>query len=134
MFAFTNTTEAANYWGRPLVQEQVVADLAGALFNLLDEQGEEVDDRVFLMRDGTVEILTDDQEAQEEALGKSSHARYLHRRQRFLDQAPTCPRLKHSAWWIAHNCVAHIAIGLVPCRSTFWLHDWTSRRLNRLST
>lgn len=38
--------------------------------------------------------------------------------------------LRHHGWWLLHNCVAHMAIGLVPVKTTFRFHDWTSRKLN----
>lgn len=32
--------------------------------------------------------------------------------------------------WFVHNFVAHIAIGLVPCRTTFKFHDYTAKRMD----
>jgi hypothetical protein len=40
------------------------------------------------------------------------------------------PVYKHHFWWFVHNCVAHPLIGLAPCKSTFNLHDWTSKKIN----
>lgn len=45
------------------------------------------------------------------------------------NQAPA-DRIKHQGWWLAHNCVAHPLIGLLPYKWTFDFHDWTSRKLN----
>lgn len=42
------------------------------------------------------------------------------------------PKVQHHFWWLLHNLVAHPAIGLVPIKSTFDFHDWTSRKLNGL--
>lgn len=32
-------------------------------------------------------------------------------------------------WWVVHNLVAHPAIALVPCATTFRWHDETARRM-----
>lgn len=33
-------------------------------------------------------------------------------------------------WWIAHNVVAHMAIGLCPTRPAFAFHDWTAKKMD----
>lgn len=38
--------------------------------------------------------------------------------------------MTHHLWWLLHNCVAHPALGLVPCQKTVDFHDWTSDKLN----
>jgi hypothetical protein len=44
------------------------------------------------------------------------------------------PGLRHRAWWILHNAIAHPMIGVWPTRATVWFHDWTSKRLGRRRT
>lgn len=39
------------------------------------------------------------------------------------------PLAVHNGWWVIHNCIAHPMIGLLPSGATFWLHDYTSRKL-----
>lgn len=40
------------------------------------------------------------------------------------------PMLQHYFWWVMHNCVTHLLIGLVPIKPFFQFHDWTSVKLN----
>lgn len=40
------------------------------------------------------------------------------------------PVYKHHFWWFVHNCVAHPLIGMMPNKSTFEFHDWTSKKIN----
>lgn len=40
------------------------------------------------------------------------------------------PKVKKTGFWLLHNIVAHAAIGLLPCKATFDLHDWTARAMN----
>ena len=40
------------------------------------------------------------------------------------------PVYKHHFWWFVHNCIAHPAIGILPNKSTFDFHDWTSKKIN----
>lgn len=40
------------------------------------------------------------------------------------------PVLIHHAWWFTHNCIAHPLIGMLPIKSTFDFHDFTSRKIN----
>lgn len=40
------------------------------------------------------------------------------------------PWLKHTGWWIVHNCVSHVLIGILPLKSFFQFHDWTSRKMH----
>ncbi len=40
------------------------------------------------------------------------------------------PLYKHHIWWLIHNCVAHPAIGVAPCKWAFDFHDWTSKKIN----
>lgn len=42
------------------------------------------------------------------------------------------PYIEHHFWWLLHNCVAHMLIGLVPVKWFFDFHDWTSKKLNAL--
>ena len=40
------------------------------------------------------------------------------------------PEVKKTGLWMLHNIVAHAAIGLLPCKATFGLHDWSARAMN----
>jgi len=40
------------------------------------------------------------------------------------------PVIEHHFWWILHNNIAHLLIGLIPIKLFFDFHDWTSRKLN----
>lgn len=59
-----------------------------------------------------------------------SEGRFPIRERKFIKQDKRFPRAQHRFWWIMHNCIAHVAIGLFPHSKTFWLHDWTSKKLN----
>ena len=37
---------------------------------------------------------------------------------------------RHHFWWFVHNCIAHVGIGLFPCKKTFKFHDYTSDKIN----
>jgi hypothetical protein len=37
--------------------------------------------------------------------------------------------MRRRLWWLAHNCIVHPLLGLVPCRATERLHDWTAGRM-----
>ena len=37
------------------------------------------------------------------------------------------PEVRESGPWMLHNIAAHVAIGLLPCKATFDLHDWSAR-------
>lgn len=37
---------------------------------------------------------------------------------------------EHHFWWFVHNCVAHPLIGVLPVKSTFDFHDYTSDKIN----
>lgn len=50
--------------------------------------------------------------------------------ERLANNMHPAKRIKHLGWWVVHNCVAHMCIGLMPMRWAFDFHDWTSRRLN----
>lgn len=131
MFSFASHQEEATYFDRSL--SFVDDELAAEVFEELREHGVEVEGHVRLFESGMVEIPDEEQDQREDELAESSHARYLHRRQRFVASGVSFPRARHAGWWLLHNCVAHLAIGVVPSRWSFWLHDATSKRLNRLS-
>lgn len=38
-------------------------------------------------------------------------------------------RVRHHFWWVLHNCVIHMFIGLFPCKKLMDLHDWSSKKL-----
>jgi hypothetical protein len=46
---------------------------------------------------------------------------------RFRDLHVRIPKIKRPSLWALHNLVGHVAIGLVPCKATFKLHDWTAK-------
>jgi len=130
MFDFATDEEEATYYERTV--HFVPEHLSAGIFKHLRECGVEATD-VRLFESGMVGVSDEEQDEREEELAASSHARYLHRRQRFVASGVSFPRARHAAWWLLHNCVAHLAIGLAPCAGSFWLHDATSRRLNLLT-
>jgi hypothetical protein len=38
--------------------------------------------------------------------------------------------IKHRAWWLVHNLVAHPLIGILPVSWAFRFHDYTSRMMS----
>ena len=66
----------------------------------------------------------------EEADELGSEGRYPARQEKFVDKNKKAPYAQHRAWWMIHNCVAHLMIGVWPCHTTFKFHDWTSQKLN----
>ncbi len=40
------------------------------------------------------------------------------------------PLIRRRFWWILHNLFVHVAIGLVPCATTFRWHDLTAARMD----
>lgn len=69
---------------------------------------------------------------EDEADELGSEGRYQAREARFVQDKRPAPKTRHRGWWVLHNCVVHVALGLVPCRATFWFHDWTSKKLNHM--
>ena len=67
---------------------------------------------------------------EEEAEKLGSEGRFPARQQKFIEKDKPAPYVTHRFWWVIHNCVAHSALGIWPCHSTFQFHDWTSRKLN----
>lgn len=59
-----------------------------------------------------------------------SSGRYEARIRKFRDARKRLPVVQHKFWWVFHNCVAHMLLGISPCQWSFRLHDWTSRKLN----
>lgn len=37
---------------------------------------------------------------------------------------------QHYFWWFVHNCIAHPMIGVIPIKTTFRFHDYTSDKIN----
>ena len=64
----------------------------------------------------------------EEAQKLGSYGRFHKRIEKFKNRP--FPYAQHYFWWIFHNCVAHMLIGVCPVSWTFKLHDWTSKKLN----
>lgn len=65
----------------------------------------------------------------EDAEGLGSEGRYPARREKFVEKEMPAPYVQHRFWWMVHNCVAHMALGIWPCNPTFKFHDWTSLKL-----
>lgn len=40
------------------------------------------------------------------------------------------PKVTKRGMWVLHNVLAHAAIGVLPCKATFELHDWTARLMD----
>lgn len=40
------------------------------------------------------------------------------------------PWWKHTGWWLVHNCISHVLIGVLPLKPFFQFHDWTSRKMH----
>lgn len=57
-----------------------------------------------------------------------SEDRFYKRLEDFRQKA--IPVAVHHAWWVVHNCVAHPLIGLIPIKTFFNFHDYTSRKIN----
>jgi hypothetical protein len=57
--------------------------------------------------------------------------RYHFRKRRWAKSGEPAAQLKHQAWWVVHNCVAHPLLGVAPTKPALWFHDWTARYLNR---
>ena len=66
----------------------------------------------------------------QEAEQLGSFGRFHERLARFQEDGKPLPKIRHHAWWLAHNLAAHTAIGLAPHPTTFRFHDWTSQKLN----
>ena len=104
------------------IKEEVVA-----LFETFDHFDVETGDFIVVHRDGR--YVTQKEDEYHQHIEGSSYERFYHRLGRFKTNK-SFPRTRHAFWWLLHNCVAHIAIGLVPVKASFALHDWTSKKLN----
>jgi len=62
----------------------------------------------------------------------TSYQRYNDRIEDWKDCTNIFPRLRHHFWWIIHNCIAHILIGLIPIKIFFRFHDYTSDKINAI--
>ncbi len=38
---------------------------------------------------------------------------------------------KHYGWWLVHNLIAHVWIGIMPTKRAFNFHDYTSRKMRQ---
>jgi pterin-4a-carbinolamine dehydratase len=61
---------------------------------------------------------------------ETASERYAQRRAFFITRYGQAGRVLHRAAWIAHNCVAHPLLGVVPGKVTLRLHDRTADVLN----
>lgn len=53
---------------------------------------------------------------------------WLHRQGGPVRSVPV-PKIPKRAWWVFHNVIAHVAIGLVPTKATFRFHDWSAEKM-----
>lgn len=61
---------------------------------------------------------------------KTSYGRFQLRAEKFKDDGEVLGGIRHYGWWLLHNVVAHLGIGVFPTKPTFAFHDWTSHKLN----
>jgi hypothetical protein len=61
---------------------------------------------------------------------EGAETRYNIEQSRLKNRKKIYPWIKHRAWWIVHNCVAHTLIGLVPFKVSFDFHDYTSKKMH----
>jgi len=61
----------------------------------------------------------------------TSEDRYRDRLELFERDGKPNPKLRHTVFWVLHNCVAHPLLGLRPNRVTVDLHSLTSAWLNK---
>lgn len=141
MIYFETDQDEANFWGRSQAMLRFeIAQREKALARLKESADYGDKDLKSLAEKGVVPELSDEEfdrllSAQYKYGGlfkRFSYVRYLHRK-RLWSEVHKIPGAasKHRFWWILHNCFAHIAIGLFPCKLSFKLHDWTSERLNQ---
>jgi len=128
MLFFENEESLAAYLGRDEDKSLAAQEAVKDLFLELEFIGYYRNATTLTIHhDGRIDFKP--QTPEETNLAKSSHARYKHRLKRFK-RYKKFPRLQHGFWWFLHNCIAHLAIGLFPCKATFWTHDYTSNKLN----
>ena len=58
-------------------------------------------------------------------LDSTTESRYVNRATNIWKGKP----VRHYFWWVLHNSIVHPLLGFIPCRATFKLHDWASRKL-----
>ena len=144
MFHFDDPQDEANFWSKNNLRTQLdIVECKKRIESLCKTLGYTEQDLENLKTNKDVHPDFDEASYKEQLkaewhyakLFKSySHIRYLHRLRlwtKVFHKDVKLPRVQHHLWWLMHNCVAHPAIGFVPCRWTFKLHDWTSHRLNQ---
>lgn len=153
MFHFDTPQDEANFWGSGLLfakervkfleqklkeaKERVIADE-----RLVARVEKETETKVSLSPE-EVKKWTDyawekrkleekqkNQSDYELLFKRHSYVRFRHRIRFWKSRVVLLPTARHHFWWLAHNCVAHMGIGLFPTRATFWLHDYTSSKIN----
>lgn len=40
------------------------------------------------------------------------------------------PLIQNRIWWLVHNSIVHMLIGVLPIRIMFKLHDWSAKKMN----
>lgn len=48
----------------------------------------------------------------------------------YVPRYPFAYGLQCRFWWLVHNLVAHVLIGLLPFGPAFRFHDWTAERMH----
>lgn len=61
---------------------------------------------------------------------KTSYERFRYRTEAWRLRAKKFGQVRHMFWWLLHNCVIHLLIGILPIKPLFDLHDWSSVRLS----
>lgn len=51
------------------------------------------------------------------------------RQKSFVLTSPKVPTPKSRFFWVIHNLVSHVLIGLFPLRPFFFFHDWSAKRM-----
>jgi len=67
----------------------------------------------------------------EDEAPSTCESRYHERVEKFVQDGTPNPRLRHHLLWLAHNCVAHPLLGVLPNMRTVELHTVTSNWLNK---
>lgn len=70
----------------------------------------------------------------EEAKRLGSEGRFYARIKKFEKAGKPFPKTQHLFWWVVHNALAHTLLAIFPVRWSFQFHDWTSLKLNAMST
>lgn len=64
---------------------------------------------------------------------KGARERHQERIRKFVADGDPLPRLRHHAFWLLHNCVAHPVLGLTAKDPAIEFHELTSAWLNHVA-